>query len=310
MVDFKMRSRSAIDARFRADPSQKSGAQRFVQDLQAASLEFIGTAFFLLLGLGGIQACSGPGNFTSSNISKNMYIATSMGLSLLVSAWLFFRITGGLFNPNVSLALFLCGSASPTRFVLYCIAQIAGGIAAAGLLLALLPGPLASNTTLAEGVNTAQGVFIEMFITAALCLSVLMLAAEKHQATPFAPVGVGLTLFACHLFAVPFTGAGMNSARSFGPAVVSGFPFHRHWVYWVGPALGSFLAAGLYGVFKYFRYWRLNPDQDSTKPRSLPDLAAPPSEIAPDGGVRVTSTDERDVEAALAPGAVEGTRRV
>jgi len=183
---------------------------------------------------------------------------------------------------------------------------------AAGLLLALLPGSLASNTTLAEGVNTAQGVFIEMFITAALCLSVLMLAAEKHQATPFAPVGVGLTLFACHLFAVPFTGAGMNSARSFGPAIVSGFPFRRHWVYWVGPALGSFLAAGLYGVFKYFRYWRLNPDQDSTvnKSRVLPDLAAPPSEITPDGGVRVTSTNERDVETALAPGAAGGTRLV
>jgi aquaporin rerated protein, other eukaryote len=73
------------------------------------------------------------------------YIATVMGLSLLVSAWLFFRVTGGLFNPNVSFALLLCGIITPVRFVLYCIAQIVGGIAAAALVLALTPGPLASK---------------------------------------------------------------------------------------------------------------------------------------------------------------------
>ena len=79
-------------------------------------------------------------------------------------------------------------------------------------------------------IGSAQGVFIEMFITAALCLSVLMLGAEKHQATPFAPVGVGLTLFACHLWAVFYTGAAMNSARSFGPAAVTGFKDGQHWI--------------------------------------------------------------------------------
>lgn len=79
-------------------------------------------------------------------------------------------------------------------------------------------------------ISSAQGVFIEMFITAALCLSVLMLGAEKHQATPFAPVGVGLTLFACHMWAVFYTGAAMNSARSFGPAAVTGFKDSQHWI--------------------------------------------------------------------------------
>lgn len=60
-----------------------------------------------------------------------------MGFSLLVSAWLFFRITGGLFNPNVSLALLLVGVIKPVRFVLYCIAQLLGAIAGSALLLAL-----------------------------------------------------------------------------------------------------------------------------------------------------------------------------
>jgi len=193
-----------------------------------------------------------------------------MGFSLLVSAWLFFRVTGGLFNPNVSLALLLVGVIRPVRFVLYCIAQMAGAVAASGLLLALLPGPISFNTFTQQSINPAQGVFIEMFITTALVLAVLMLAAEKHQATPFAPIGIGLTLFACHLFAVFYTGASMNTARSFGPAVVTGFKYNKHWIYWLGPFLGSLLGATFYAILKHYRYWRLNPDQATVDTRKSP----------------------------------------
>lgn len=117
----------------------------FAGDLAAAFLEFIGTTFFLLLGLGGIQAATAEDNSSklpASDIQHTLYIATSMGFSLLVSAWLFFRITGGLFNPNVSLALLLVGVIKPIRFVLYCIAQLLGAIAGSGLLIALTTGPL------------------------------------------------------------------------------------------------------------------------------------------------------------------------
>jgi len=156
------------------------------------------------------------------------------------------------------------------RFVLYCIAQLLGAVAASGLVLALTPGPLSVNTFLQQGINPAQGVFIEMFITTALVLAVLMLAAEKHQATPFAPIGIGLTLFASHLWAVFYTGAGMNTARSFGPAAVTGFPYSEHWVYWVGPFLGSLLGAGFYSLLIHYRYWMLNPDQATMDTRKSP----------------------------------------
>jgi len=109
-----------------------------------------------------------------------------------------------------------------------------------------------------------------MFITAALCLAVLMLAAEKHVATPFAPVGIGLTLFACHLFAVPYTGAGMNTARSFGPAAVTGFPDSSQWIYWLGPFLGALLATAFYVCLKHFKYLTLNPGQEATEPKLSP----------------------------------------
>jgi aquaporin rerated protein, other eukaryote len=147
-------------------------------DIQAAFLEFVGTTMFLLLGLGGIQAslsASEASPYNTPTLDRVLYIATSMGLSLIVSAWLFYRVTGGLFNPDISLGLLLTGVIGPLRFVLYCIAQLAGAVAASALILALTPGPLASkyvqylvrlwcfshelrcSTTLAKGINSAQG---------------------------------------------------------------------------------------------------------------------------------------------------------
>ncbi|CEL63037.1 Aquaporin-1 OS=Saccharomyces cerevisiae (strain Lalvin EC1118 / Prise de mousse) GN=AQY1 PE=2 SV=1 [Rhizoctonia solani AG-1 IB] len=252
-------------------------------DIHAASLELVGTILFLLLGLGGIQASAfsnqafvgvATGASTANqihSIPQLLYISASMGLSLLVSVWFFYRVTGGVFNPAVSTALLLIGAIGPVRWVLYCLAQLVGGIVASALLLALLPGELAVAPAPAPGVNSAQAVFIEAFLTAALVLAVLMLAAEKHKSTPFAPIGIGLTLFACHLWGVVYTGAAMNTARAFGPAVVSGFD-SEHWVYWVGPLIGSLMATLLYSFLKHIKYWKLNPDQDVHDPKMSPPI--------------------------------------
>ncbi|KAA1082139.1 hypothetical protein PGTUg99_022837 [Puccinia graminis f. sp. tritici] len=256
-------------------------------DLIAAVGEFMGTFVFLLVGLGGIQAgktsntdnsISTTGNSTVPNLNLLMYVSTSMGLSLLFSCWIFFRATGAAFNPNVSLALLLIRIISPLRFVLYTTAQLLASIAASAVLQAILPGPLSVSTTLGAGTSAAQGLFIEVFITCALVLSVLFLAVEKHKATFLAPIGIGITLFAGHLFAIVYTGAGMNTARSFGPAVVSGFS-PEHWIYWIGPTLGSLLAVGIYAFMKLFKYWKLSEGQDTDIPSKSPELftqAAPP----------------------------------
>jgi aquaporin related protein len=111
-------------------------------DAKAAGIEFIGTTFFFLLGLGGIQAAAGEALQSGSTIEHTLYIATSMGFSLLVTAWLFYRVTGGLFNPNITLALFLVGVVGPVRFVLFCIAQMVGAIVASAIVYGLTPGPL------------------------------------------------------------------------------------------------------------------------------------------------------------------------
>lgn len=96
----------------------------------------------------------------------------------------------------------------------------------------MLPGPLAVVTRLAEGTSIAQGIFIEAFGTMLLVFAILMLAAEKHESTPVAPVGIGLALFVAELGTILYTGGSLNPTRSFGPSVVAAdFPGY-HYVYW------------------------------------------------------------------------------
>ncbi|CAK5269250.1 unnamed protein product [Mycena citricolor] len=223
-------------------------------DLLAALLELVGTTLFLLLGLGGIQA------------STRETLASPHGVSDVQQV----IITGSLFNPCITASLVMLGILPLFRGFLYCIAQFVGSIAAAAILRGLT-GPLTVNTVLNPETSRTQGLIIEMFITCALVIAVLMLAAEKHQATAFAPVGIGLTLYSCHLFAVNYTGASMNTARSFGPAVISGFSSSDHWIYWVGPFMGSVLGSAFYAACKHYKYWTLNPHQDTDDYTKSPD---------------------------------------
>lgn len=147
------------------------------EDIYAALFEFVGTTLFLFLGLGGIQASAAeelsvPGS--GSNVIKVFYIATCMGMSLLVTAWLFFRITGAVFNPNISLALCLVGAISPVRFVLYTVAQLVGGIAAGGLVRGLVGG------------LDVKSVFISLYFKLCLIDIVVLLytlASAMHRAS-------------------------------------------------------------------------------------------------------------------------------
>lgn len=123
----------------------------------------------------------------------------------------------------------IVGALPLVRAVLLFFTQIVGGIAAAGLISAMLPGPLNVTTTLGGGTSVVQGLFIEMFLTGQLVFTIIMLAAEKHKSTFIAPVGIGLSLFIAELLGVYFTGGSVNPARSFGPAVViPDFPGY-HW---------------------------------------------------------------------------------
>lgn len=155
----------------------------------------------------------------------------------------------------------LVGSLSYLRGLLVILSQIVGAIAAAALVDGLLPGPLTVRTTLGGGISIVRGLFLEMFLTALVVLTVLLLAAERHRSNHLAPVGVGLSLFVAHLFGLYYTGASVNPARSFGPSVVMRDFEGHHWIYWVGPLLGSLVAASFYQILKSLEYEPLQPGQ-------------------------------------------------
>ncbi|KAK3695693.1 aquaporin-like protein [Podospora appendiculata] len=242
--------------------------------------EFVGTFMFLFFAFAGTQVANTPpaptddtGAVAPPNAANLIFIALAFGTSLMANVWAFYRVTGGLFNPSVTLALFLVGGIPALRSVLFLVAQLLGGIAAAGVVSALFPGPMAVNTTLGGGASVAQGLFIEMFLTAELVFVIIMVAAEKHKSTFLAPVAIGLAFFLAELVGVYFTGGSLNFARSLGPAVVNGtFPGY-FWIYFVGPMLGSLLASGFYSLLNYLRWKDCNPGQDFNDVEKLRSLS-------------------------------------
>jgi len=263
--------------------------------------EYVGTVLFMIFALGGTNVANIPttsvtGTTTAGqdgstaatvNTSSLLYIALSFGFSLAVNAWIFFRVSGGLFNPAVSLGMVLVGALSPLRGALLTFSQILGGITGAAIIQAITPGTLNVRTTLGGGTSVAQGLFIEMFLTSLLMLAILLLAAEKHKATFIAPIGIGLALFVAELLGVYYTGGSLNPARSFGPAVVLKSFSHYHWIYWLGPALGATIAAGFYKMLKWLQYETVLGPEDGDvvpAPGAAPMDSTNPASDAEKGG--------------------------
>lgn len=163
-------------------------------------------------------------------------------------------MSGGLFNPAVTLALAMIRAITVVRAVCLFFAQIFGGIIASVLVKYLFPVNFNVRTTLTGGANVAQGLFIEALLTAELVFTIYMLAAEKHRATFIAPVGIGLALFIAEMAGVQFTGGSLNPARSFGPCVVTATFDKDHWIYWAGPFIGTCIAWLFYRLIKMLEY--------------------------------------------------------
>ncbi|WVW82322.1 hypothetical protein I302_104329 [Kwoniella bestiolae CBS 10118] len=268
--------------------------------------EYVGTVLFMIFALGGTNVAlipttsvtgattAGQDNTAAAtvNTSNLLYIALSFGFSLAVNAWIFFRVSGGLFNPAVSLGMVLVGALTPLRGALLTFSQILGGITGAAIIQAITPGTLNVRTTLGGGTSIAQGLFIEMFLTSLLMLAILLLAAEKHKATFIAPIGIGLALFVAELLGVYYTGGSLNPARSFGPAVVLRTFSGYHWIYWLGPCLGAIIAAGFYKMLKWLQYETvLGPESDADETSPKPLVVAPPGTSLPPRGDEEKATE-------------------
>ncbi|KAH8694686.1 aquaporin-like protein [Ilyonectria robusta] len=234
--------------------------------------EFVGTTMFLFFAFAGTEVANIQSNASSEqtttgeatgfDVSVLMYISLIFGFSLMVNVWIFFRISGGLFNPAVTLAMVLVKGVSVTRGICLFVAQMLGAMLASVVVLFLFPETFNVRTTLGGGASLVQGVFIEAILTAELVFAIFMLAKEKHRATFIAPVGIGLALFIAEMAGVQFTGGSLNPARSFGPCVVTRTFDSEHWIYWVGPFVGSLIAVVFYRFIKTLEYEMANPGAD------------------------------------------------
>ena len=200
--------------------------------MQRYLAEALGT--FTLVGIGSFAIVS-SGLFPAQGAGI-VSIALGFGLALLVGLYAFGEISGGHFNPAVSLAMFLDRRLPVDDLIGYWVAQFLGAIAASLVVLIAYDDSTVAATTTQSPDNWA-GIVVELIFTA-LFVAVILQSTKSERTRGTALLAIPLTLVAIHVAAIPISGASVNPARSFGPALV-GTEFNDYWIYLIFPTLGA-----------------------------------------------------------------------
>lgn len=205
--------------------------------------EFTGTAVLVLIGCG--AAVLGGDHI------GQLGIALAFGLAIVAMAYGIGPISGCHINPAVSLGVHLAGRMSLTEMVQYWVAQFAGALVGALILLAIV----GSNASLGQngwgpgylGEYSLQAALLFEIVFTAIFVVVILGSTGEKAAPGFAGLAIGLTLAAIHLVGIQVTGVSVNPARSFGPAVlVGGTALAQLWLFIVAPLVGGALGGLLY----------------------------------------------------------------
>ena len=223
-------------------PSERMGAKLLA--------EFVGTFTLIFIGAGSVAAATffTKGGGTGAGL---ITIALAHGLAIAVMVSAVGHISGGHLNPAVTVGAMITRKIEAALGVAYVLAQLVGAVAAALVLKAALPASLLAGVKggtplVAAGITNGQGVLIEAVLTFFLVWVVFGTAVDPRGAFGrIAGLAIGFAVAMGLMVGAPFTGAAMNPARSFGPALVSG-QWTGFWVYWVGPIIGGAAAALLY----------------------------------------------------------------
>jgi len=209
--------------------------------------EFVGTSAIVLISVGAI--CSDQYLTTTGKPGLGtLGVALAYGMAVAAMIAALGRISGGHFNPAVTAGLWVTRRMGSIVTLLYCVVQLLGAGAAAYTIAAIVPDSVWEQVALGTPALTPdftrthamalEGVAAFLWVFAFFATA----AAQGAVSTKMSALAIGLTVAVCALFAYPFTGAAMNPARAFGPALAS-----RHWtnqgVYWVGSLLGGIVAA-------------------------------------------------------------------
>lgn len=216
--------------------------------------EFVGT--FVLV-LGGCGSAVLAATFPGTGIGW-LGVSIAFGLTVLTMAYAVGHISGGHFNPAVSLGLWAGKRFSAAELLPYIVTQIVGAILAAGVLYLVAngqPGFNLQDSGFAAngygehspgGYSLLSGLIAEIVLTFVF-LFIIMGATDKRAPQGFAPLAIGLGLTLVHLVGIPVTNLSVNPARSTGPALfVGGWALAQLWLFWVAPILGALLAGWAY----------------------------------------------------------------
>jgi len=207
--------------------------------LRACFAEFIGTFALIFVGIGAIK--------TAGHDVLGVALAHGLTIAAFVSATM--HISGGQLNPAVTFGLLCGGHMTIANAIRYWISQLLGGFTAALICLGLFGRDVVVTGTpqLAINLNGAQGILVEGILTFFLVFVVYGTAVDE-RGRRVAGFAIGSTITLDILFGGPLTGAAMNPARVFGPALAANF-WHDHYVYWLGPLIGGALGGLVYGFF-------------------------------------------------------------
>ncbi len=212
-----------------------------------ALAEFFATGLFIFVGAGAVVA-SGIASGGDLDAGRLVAIALGHGLAIALLVYATAHISGGHINPAVTFAAVVARKISVAKGAMYVVGQLGGAVLAGLLLVYVIPDAAEGNLGahgLGAGVSVGMGFTIELILTFLLVFVVFSAAMDKRGPGVLGPLAVGLSILVIHVRAVPLTGAGVNPARSLGPAAASGF-WTDHWIYWIAPLAGGALAAGVY----------------------------------------------------------------
>lgn len=214
--------------------------------------ELLGTFSLVLVGCGAIVVEGQTGAL------GHLGVALAFGLVVTVMVAAVGHVSGAHINPAVTVAFALFRH-FPWRDVPgYLAAQLAGAVAAAGTLRLLFGSEADGLGATVPAGSDVQSLVLEVLLTAVLMFVITAVATDTRAVGELAALAIGTTVAVNALWGGPVSGASMNPARSFGPALVAG-PWNAHWVYWVGPLLGAALGAGAYHLLHAPRAVALPP---------------------------------------------------
>ena len=180
-----------------------------------------------------------------------LFIALGHGGAIALMVYAFGHVSGAHINPAVTIPMIITKNIGVADGIGYIIFQLIGAVAAAATLWAIVPELGAKVNFATQGGpselinNSVSSAFaIEAILTFFLVLVIFMTAVHKKASPGLQGFSIGGMVFLIHLVAVPLTGASVNPARTFGPALISGF-WEFHWLYWAAPILGGIIAGVL-----------------------------------------------------------------